>query len=45
LTLWEKSDLNETQKEDIMSDLVVIGFEDEHTSFEMRAALAKLQKE
>ena len=28
-----------------MSDLVVIGFEDEHTAFEMRAALAKLQKE
>ena len=28
-----------------MSDLVVIGFEDEHTAFEMRAALGKLQKE
>ena len=28
-----------------MSDLVVIGFEDEHTAFEMRAALVKLQKE
>jgi len=28
-----------------MSDLVVISFEDEHTAFEMRAALAKLQKE
>jgi len=28
-----------------MSDLVVIGFDDEHTAFEMRAALAKLQKE
>jgi len=28
-----------------MSDLVVIGFEDEHTAFEMRAELAKLQKE
>ena len=28
-----------------MSDLVVIGFEDEHTAFEMRAALAKLQKD
>ena len=28
-----------------MSNLVVIGFEDEHTAFEMRAALAKLQKE
>ena len=28
-----------------MSDLVVIGFEDEHKAFEMRAALAKLQKE
>jgi uncharacterized membrane protein len=28
-----------------MSNLVVIGFDDEHTAFEMRAALAKLQKE
>ena len=28
-----------------MSDLVVVGFEDEHTAFEMRAALVKLQKE
>ncbi len=28
-----------------MSELVVIGFEDEHTAFEMRATLAKLQKE
>ncbi len=28
-----------------MSDLIVIGFDDEHTAFEMRAALAKLQKE
>jgi len=28
-----------------MSDLVVIGFENEHTAFEMRAALARLQKE
>jgi len=28
-----------------MSNLVVIGFEDEHTAFEMRAALVKLQKE
>ena len=28
-----------------MSDLVVIGFNDEHTAFEMRAALVKLQKE
>ena len=28
-----------------MSDLVVIGFENEHTAFEMRAALVKLQKE
>ena len=28
-----------------MSDLIVIGFEDEHRAFEMRAALAKLQKE
>ena len=27
-----------------MSDLVVISFDDEHTAFEMRAALAKLQK-
>jgi uncharacterized membrane protein len=27
-----------------MSDLVVIGFGDEHTAFEMRAALAKMQK-
>jgi uncharacterized membrane protein len=31
--------------EDIMSDLVVIGFDDEYTAFEMRAELAKLQKE
>ena len=28
-----------------MSDLVVISFDDEHTAFEMRAALVKLQKE
>jgi uncharacterized membrane protein len=28
-----------------MSDLVVIGFDDEHTAFAMRAELAKLQKE
>ena len=28
-----------------MSDLVVIGFDDEHKAFEMRATLAKLQKE
>ena len=28
-----------------MSDLVVISFPDEHTAFEMRAALAKLQQE
>ena len=28
-----------------MSDLIVIGFDDEHTAFEMRAALAKMQKE
>jgi uncharacterized membrane protein len=28
-----------------MSDLVVIGFEDESTAFEMRAELARLQKE
>ncbi|UCG11701.1 MAG: DUF1269 domain-containing protein [Deltaproteobacteria bacterium] len=28
-----------------MSDLVVIGFDDEHTAFEMRAALAKLQRQ
>ena len=28
-----------------MSDLIVIGFEDEHRAFEMRAALARLQKE
>ena len=28
-----------------MSDLVVIGFENQHTVFEMRAALARLQKE
>ncbi len=28
-----------------MSDLVVVGFNDEHTAFEMRAALAKMQKE
>ena len=28
-----------------MSDLVVIGFEDEHTAFQMRAELVKLQKE
>ena len=28
-----------------MSDLVVIGFDDEHTAFEMRAELAKMQKE
>ncbi len=28
-----------------MSNLVVIGFEDEHTAFEMRAELVRLQKE
>ena len=28
-----------------MSDSVVIGFDDEHTAFEMRAALTKIQKE
>ena len=28
-----------------MSDLVVIGFDDETTAFEMRSALAKMQKE
>ncbi len=28
-----------------MCDLAVIGFDNEHTAFEMRAALAKLQKE
>jgi uncharacterized membrane protein len=28
-----------------MSNLVVIGFDDEHKAFEMRAELAKLQKE
>jgi uncharacterized membrane protein len=28
-----------------MSDLAVIGFDNEHTAFEMRAELAKLQKE
>ena len=28
-----------------MSDLVVIGFDDEHKAFELRATLAKLQKE
>ena len=28
-----------------MSDLIVIGFDNEHTAFEMRAALVKLQKE
>jgi uncharacterized membrane protein len=31
--------------EDIMSDLVAISFDDEHEAFEMRATLAKLQKE
>jgi len=35
-----------TNKEEAnMSNLVVIGFDDEHTAFEMRAALAKMQKE
>jgi uncharacterized membrane protein len=29
----------------MMSNLVVIGFQDEHTAFDMRAELAKLQKE
>ena len=28
-----------------MSDLVAISFDNEHTAFEMRAALAKMQKE
>ncbi len=35
---------NQTE-ENIMSDLVVIGFDDESTAFEMRAELVKLQKE
>src|SRR5210317_264431 len=35
----------EIEKEVSMSDLVVIGFDNEHTAFEMRAALVKLQKE
>ena len=29
----------------MMSELVVIGFEDENTAFEIRSDLAKLQKE
>ena len=33
------------RKGNIMSELVVIGFDNEHTAFEMRAELAKLQKE
>ena len=32
---------NKIRKETIMSDLVVIGFDDEHTAFEMRAELTK----
>ena len=32
-------------KEKKISNLVVIGFEDAHTAFEMSAALAKMQKE
>jgi uncharacterized membrane protein len=28
-----------------MSNLVVIGFDDEHTAFAMRVELAKMQKE
>jgi hypothetical protein len=35
----------EIRKESIMSDFVVIGFDDENTAFEMRAELAKMQKE
>ena len=35
----------EIEKENTMSDLVVIGFDNEHTAFEMRVALVKLQKE
>jgi uncharacterized membrane protein len=34
-----------TQEEQSMSNLVVIAFQDEQTAFEMRAALAKMQKE
>jgi uncharacterized membrane protein len=33
------------EKGDLMSNLVVIGFDDVNTAFEMRAELAKLQKE
>jgi len=33
------------KRRNIMSDLVVISFDDEHTAFEMRAELVKLQKE
>lgn len=33
------------RKDNVMSDLVVIGFDDESKAFELRAALVKLQKE
>jgi uncharacterized membrane protein len=33
------------KKENIMSNLIVIGFKEEHKAFEMRAELVKLQKE
>lgn len=36
---------NFKREEPIMSNLVVIGFDDETTAFEMRAELAKMQKE
>jgi len=39
-----KLNLNKT-KESVMSNLVVIGFDDESTAFAMRAELAKMQKE
>jgi len=35
----------QTGKEEAMSDLTVVVFNDESTAFEMRAALAKMQKE
>jgi uncharacterized membrane protein len=45
LTLEKRNPNRKKIKEDIMSDLVAISFDDEHTAFEMRAELVKLQKE
>jgi len=39
-----KPEIRNLNNQYIVSDLVVIGFDDEHTAFEMRAALANFKK-